>query len=418
MDNGTYLQAAPANQHKSPHPFIFLIFYLPYGIFSGYLNITLAYLFSKSGVSIQQIAGLAAINLIPQVFKFVWAPLVDTTLSLKKWYLFSTLTTAICIFATGIVPLRAANLPLFTFMILLSSFARSFISAAINGLAAHNTLDEVKGRAGGYGQAGALGGGALGGGIGLWLAQHTGATWVPGTALALFCVLCCAALFFINEPVSTIRVKGIRKTANNVVTDVWQTIKAKRGLLALILCLIPAGTGAAGYLFAAIAADWKVNADTIAWVTGIIGGLVTMAGSLSGGWICDKMDRQLAYVLFGVLQGMAALGLAFCPHIPSMYITWTLAYTFTNGLSYAAFNAYALEATGNGAAASKFELFAGASWVPIYTMTWVAGFAYSKWAASGMLKTEAVCAILGAALFMGIKAMVKRQKVVLKSVPV
>ena len=396
--------------HRSAHPVVFLFFQIPYGLFSGYLTITLAYLFSRSGISIAQIAGLAAINIIPQILKFLWAPLVDTTLSLKKWYFISAMVTAVCIFITGVVPLKVANLPVFTFMIFLSSFARSFVSAALNGLAAHDTPEELKGRVAGYGQAGALGGSAIGGGIGLWLAEHTHYQWIPGTVLACICALCCFGLLFVKEHPSTIKVDTVKKTVNNLVKDIWLTIKTKRGVLALLLCIIPLGSGASGYLFAAISADWGASAGIVAIVTGIVAGVITIAGSLAGGWICDRVNRQQSYVVFGLLQAICCLGLAFCPHTPVMYILWTLAYTFANGLSYAAWTAFALEATGRGAAASKFELFASVSWLPIYTMTAVAGFAYTKWKANGMLTTEAACGILAAVLFLAIQKIIKSRK--------
>jgi len=406
----------PANFHKSAHPIIFFFFQIPYGVFSGYLTITLAYLFSKSGISIAEIAGLAAINIIPQIFKFLWAPIVDTTLSLKKWYLLSTVLTAACIFATGIVPLKAANLPLFTLMILLSSFARTFVSASLYGLAAHDTPHELKGQVSGFGQAGALGGAAIGGGIGLWLAQHTNFFWIPGGALACICLLCCFALLFINEPKTLIKVEGVKKTLNNLVKDIWLTIRTKRGVLALLLCIIPIGSGASGSLFAAIASDWNAGADTVALVTGIIAGIVTIMGSLSGGWICDRIDRQKSYLIFGFLQAVSCLGMAICPHTPLLYMTWTLAYTFSNGLSFAAWTALCLEATGSGAAASKFELFASVSWLPIYSMTAIAGFAYTKWKANGMLFTEAACAIVTILVFLIVKRIISGNKALNKNV--
>jgi len=395
---------------KSSHPIVFFVLYLPYGIFTGYLTVTLAYLFSRAGISIGQIAGLAAINLIPQIFKFLWTPIVDTSLSLKKWYIISTIVTSACLLATGIVPLRTSNLQFLTLMVIVSSFARSFIGASAAGLAAHDTPEKLKGRVGGYIQSGNLGGTAVGGGVGLWLAVHAPAAWMAAGALAFACVLCCAGLIFVKEPLSTIRAKSIKATVVNVVKDIWQTIKRKTGLLALILCLVPLGTGSAGFLFAAVAKDWRTGADTVALVTGIIGGMVTILGSLTGGWLCDLMNRQKAYILFGLLQTVSALAMAFFPHTPLMYITWTLLYIFSNGLNYAAFTAFALEAIGKGAAASKYELYASISFWPIYLMTWVAGAAYTKWGANGMLNTEACCALVGTALFICARALIKRKK--------
>jgi PAT family beta-lactamase induction signal transducer AmpG len=411
MNSETGLQGSSVNSPKLAHPILFFFFYMPFGVFTGYLTVTLAFLFSRSGIPLQQIAGLAAINLLPQVFKFLWAPFVDTTLTLRKWYLISTLITAATIFATSIVPIKSANLLLFSYMILLSSFARSFISASIGGMAAHGTSADLKGRVGGYCQAGNLGGGAIGGGAGLWLAQHTNYTWIPGSALALVCVLCCAGLLFIKEPVLTMRAASIRKTVNNVVNDMWQTFKTNRGLLALVLNILPLGTGAAGFLFAAVAKDWKSGADTVALVTGILGGAAIIMGCLIGGWICDLVSRQKAFVLFSLLQAACCVGMAFCPHLPLMYIIWTLAYALVNGFVNAGYSSFTLEATGKGAAASKFELYSSTSYLPLYLMFWVLGWAYTKWGAFGMLNTEAVCALIAAGICLTAKTIINRRNV-------
>jgi len=294
-------------------------------------------------------------------------------------------------------------------MILLTSFARSFMSAAINGLAAHDTDDTLKGRVGGYNQAGNLGGGAIGGGVGLWLAQRVSVIWIPSATLAAVCLLCCIGLFFIAEPISTIKAKTVRATAGNVLKDIWQTLKTKRGLLALILNLLPLGTGAAGYLFAGMAKDWHSGADTVALVTGGLGGVATIIGCLIGGWISDKINRQKAFVLFSLVQALSCVALAYCPHVPLMYIVWTLAYALINGLVNGAYAAFCLEASGKGAAASKFEIYASASYLPLYFMLWVSGVSYTKWGALGLLNSEAVIGVLAGTLFLGLYVVVHRQ---------
>jgi PAT family beta-lactamase induction signal transducer AmpG len=395
---------------KSSHPFIYLVLFLPFGIMSGYLTVTLAYLFSKAGISIEQIAILVAFSLVPQIFKFLWAPFVDVTLTVKKWYILSTVISAACILATALIPVRISSLPLLTGVIILSNFAVSFVAAAGNSLSAHDTPMEKKGMVSGYIQAGNVGGAGVGGGAGLWLAQHMPSVWMAGGALAITCLLCCFGLYFVKEPVTRLRVKSAAKTITNLLQDVWLTIKTKLGLLALILSLMPIGTCAAGSLFSAIAKDWHTDADTVALVTGVIGGLITAAGSLLGGWICDLMDRKLAYLVMGLLQAANAVGMAYFPHTQNMYIVWTLIYALTTGLAYAAFNAYTLEAVGKGAAATKFELYASISNAPIYMMTAIAGLAYARWGANGMFNTEAAFAVVAVILFGIIWSLFKKQK--------
>ena len=69
---------------------------------------------------------------------------------------------------------------------------------------AYMTASQQQGRAGGWMQAGNLGGGGIGGGAGLWLAQHT-APWCAGTVLGIACAASCCALLRVVQPVGPIR---------------------------------------------------------------------------------------------------------------------------------------------------------------------------------------------------------------------
>ena len=71
---------------RAAHPFVFLVLILPFGVMSGYLTVTLAYLLSQAGMSVEQVAELVAVSFIPQTWKFLWAPIADTTLTRKTWY--------------------------------------------------------------------------------------------------------------------------------------------------------------------------------------------------------------------------------------------------------------------------------------------------------------------------------------------
>jgi len=197
----------------------------------------------------------------------------------------------------------------------------------------------------------------------------------------------------------------------NLGVDVWQTIKRQAGIIALVLCLMPIGTCAAGNLFSSIAKEWNASATIVALITGLLGGVITAVGCLLGGWLCDLMDRKLNYILVGVFQAITGIGMAFFPHTQLMYIIWTSLYTFASGLCYAAFNAFVLEVIGKGAAGTKFELYASVSNAPIYMMTAIAGWAYTKWGANGMFNTEAVCCLIGIAVYLVTKALIQIKKV-------
>jgi PAT family beta-lactamase induction signal transducer AmpG len=385
---------------KHAHPAVFLFLMLPFGIISGYVTVTFAYLFSRAGVPVDAVAALVGASLLPQVIKFLWAPLVDSSLSLKKWYVLSGIITAGGILATGLLPIKVASLPALTVIVVVANVASSFLGTAVNGLAAHDTPDELKGTMSGYMQAGNLGGTGVGGGAGLWLAQHLSNPWMPAAILSFSCLLCCVALFFVTEHPSTVRHEKVTKTLENLFKDIWQTLKARIGVLAMILCFLPLGTGAASNLWAAVANDWHASADTVAFATGVMSGLITAAGCFIGGWICDKGNRQIAYVAFGLLQAICAIGMAYSPHTEWMYIIWTSLYAVTCGLSYAGFSAFVFEAIGKGAAATKYTVYASLSNAPIYYMTIINGIAYAHFGPKGMLNTEAIFGVLGVVSFL------------------
>jgi len=402
---------APADARPA-HPSVFLILVLPFGVVSGYVTVALGYLFTKAGISVEAVAALVGASLLPQVIKFLWAPLVDATLSLKKWYILSSVISAACIAATGLLPVKPSSLPLLTIIVVAANVAVSFLGTATNGLAAHDTPHHLKGRVGGFLQAGNLGGSGVGGGAGLWLAQHYSIPWISPVVLALACLLCTLALFFVNEPPSTVQAEKVSATLKNLFVDIWDTMKTRMGILAMILCFLPLGTGAASNLWSAVAGNWHAGADTVAFVTGVMSGFITAAGCLFGGWICDRMDRQLAYTIFGLLMALCAVFMAYTPHTELMYVIWTSLYAFLLGLSYAGFTAFVFEAIGKGAAATKFTVYASLSNAPIYYMTLIDGWAYAHHGSvlgivtiqgpGGMLNTEAAFGVFGVTVFLAL----------------
>ena len=381
-----------------------MVLILPFGMMSGYLTVAVAYLLTKAGVSVGDVAGLIAISFIPHTWKFLWAPIADTTLGRKTWYVIACVLSAAGIWATGALPATPAGLAALTVVIVVANVAVTFLGMSVESLMAYETSDDEKGRASGWFQAGNLGGAGLGGGAGLWLAQKLPAPWMAGAVLGVLCLLCSIALFFIDEPMASHRQENLGKSLFRVLIDLWHTAKSRIGAIALVLCFLPIGSGAAGGLWAAVAGDWNASVDTVALVTGVAGGLVSAVGCVAGGWLCDRMNRQGAYVLYGALQALCAAAMAIAPRTESTYAAFTMIYAFITGLTYAGFSAFVLEAMGLGAAATKYSLFASLSNMPIAYMTSIDGWAYERWGAAGMLFTEAVLGAVGLVLFLGLLA--------------
>jgi len=394
-----------------------MLLIVPFGAMSGYLSVAVAYLLAARGIGVEAVAALVASSVLPHTWKFAWAPIVDTTLSRKTWYLIGSLLSALGILATGLVPAAAANLPLLSTIVLVSSFGSLYLGMATESLMAFGTREEHKGRAAGWFQAGNLGGGGIGGGAGLWLAERLPAAWMSGAIVALLCLGCALALLWLKEERAGEVRAGALASVRFVLKDLLLLVRRRSGSMALLLCFLPIGAGAASGLWSAVAGDWRASADTVALVTGVAGGLVSAVGCLLGGWLCDRMDRKTAYAIYGVLQAGCAVAMAVAPRSEAMYVLFTSLYSFITGLTYAGFSAVVLEAMGLGAAATKYSVFASLSNTPIWYMTLVDGWAQARWGSGGMLETEALCCVLGLALFLGVRWLVPQEPAVSAAVP-
>lgn len=403
---------ASVPHHSGPravaHPSVFLALYLPFGIANGYVIVTLAYLLPLEGLSVSQVAGVVALLFLPQTWKVLWAPIVDTTLSIRLWYLLGTVTTGALILAMALVPAHAAQLWLLDALVFLTSLALSIVGMATENLMAHSTRAEQKGRAGGWCQAGGLGGQGLGGGAGLWLSQHVNAA-SGGALLALACLGCCAVLWAVPAAHAEVHPHGLRTRLAEAARDVWSVARSRAGFLAALLLFMPLGTAAASNLWSAIAGDWHATADTVAVVNGLLSGLIMAVGCLVGGYLFDLMDRKVGYVLSGCMLAVVAVAMGLAPRNPATFMIFVSLYGFFGGWAYAAFTALTLETIGTGAAATKYNMLACISNIPLTYMTLVDGVTRTHFGPAAMLYIEAAITV-AASLFFGSVAVATRRR--------
>jgi len=394
--------ALPRVHGPPPHPATYLILYLPYGIASGYVTVTLAWLLGHAGASVAAIAAMAGMSIVPNTWKVAWSPLVDTTLSAKAWFLIGVVGSAASLAGIAVLPLAVRLLPLFGWLVLASSVFGTLTAIAVNRFMAFDTPDELKGQAGGWSQAGNLGGVGLGGGAGLWLAQHTGHPWIAGAVLAAASLLCAWPLAWLSEPGRLKDGKSYLATLVETGRDVLSLVRTRIGLLACFIMLLPIGSGGLTSLWAAVAKDWGAGADEVALVGGLLSGLVTIPGCIAGGWLADRMDRKRAYSVCGLGLAAVALAMAFAPRTQVSFLVSACLYNLVVGLCYGAYSAVTLEAIGKGAAATKFNLISSISNVPVLVVTLVDGWAETRFGATGMLYAEAAMGVAGVAIYVAV----------------
>ena len=380
---------------KHPHPWVFLALMTPFGASTGYVTVTLAFVLAAKGLAVAAIGGLVALSVLPQTWKVLWAPLVDTTLSPKLWYLIGAAGVGLTILAMSLIGRPAESLPLLSALVVVSSIAASLCGMTADSFLAHFDSSQ-QGRASGWAQAGNFAGQGVGGGIGLYLAQHVQAQWVSGAGLGGLCVACAAVLPLVPAVPRLVR-PSVAATFLEVGREVWAVVKSRAGLLVIFLMLLPIGSG--GITWSSVASEWKVSGDTVALTGGVITGVVSAVAALFGGYVCDAMDRRTAYCLFGVLIAVELAAAAWLPRTATVWIVASVLYQALVAACYSAYSAVVLEVIGRGAAATKFNLMASVANVPVTVMPWFDGMMHDRHGTNAMFYGEAGLSVAAAALF-------------------
>jgi MFS family permease len=241
------------------------ILYTAVGIPSGFVSVTLAYELRERGISVAAIAGLISLSGLPWTWKVLGGPMLDLSLTPRLW---ASLCVAAVAATLGLLGFTAATsgtaLALVGGLSFMSGVATVLFAASINNIVGAVEPETERGAIGGYVQAGNLGGSGLGGGAGLWMAQHAGGLGLASAILAALCLACALPLLTIRAPAparpDTLRVKTVQ-----LWRQLWAMIRSRAGALALLLNLLPMALGASSNLWAAVAGDGARRATWWRW---------------------------------------------------------------------------------------------------------------------------------------------------------
>lgn len=125
-----------------PVTVMFLV--LPYGISSGFASVTLPFLLIQHGFSVAAAASITAFGLSANLWRFIWAPLTDLTLSLHKWYLIGISFCAGTLLSLCFIPLSNSSAWIIAGIVLLSQIAATFVVAPVGGFMAKTVQVEKR----------------------------------------------------------------------------------------------------------------------------------------------------------------------------------------------------------------------------------------------------------------------------------
>jgi MFS family permease len=395
-------------KYTKPVYIFFLI--MPMGISQGFVTVTLPFLLTKNGVPVALTAGIVAIGLSANLWRFAWGPIVDLSLSLHKWYWLSLLACIASVMLLCFIPFTVKNATLLSIIVFVSQVAGTITLLPINGLMAKRIRENKKGAASGWYQAGSLAGTGIGGGIGLWLATHY-------NIILAGCVLCMVSIFFATvmlliKDIPYLKEKTIVHEIKIMGKDILAMIKLPAALFVMILIIMPIGTGAMANIWSAVAKDWKTDADTVVLVTGLLCGGVSALGCIAGGYISDRWGVWNAYLGLGVICASVTVLIALLPYYPATYISGVLIYGFCTGLMYAAYTAIILFVIGKKHTATKFSLMSSLGNLPVVYMTTFNGWTHDKFGSRYMLSAEAIAGIIFVIIFFVVLQQMKKKNMI------
>lgn len=387
---------------QPPHPIVWAILYIPFGALSGFVQVALTFQATKHGLSISEAAYLSGAILLSQWLKWLWAPVVDITLSPKRWYMIATTISAFSVLTMASIPMNKETFGFLILVITAASLINTIVGMSTEAMMASVTPRSEIGRVSGWFQAGNLGGTGLGGGLGLLLMESLPATWMSGAAIGLLFLTCSLALLAVPAVSAHRASDGPLAAVKQVVLDLRAMLSTRSGRLSALLCFLPVGTGAAQVVLAQadVAARWGAGASEVARVQGFGAGIVTAIGCFAGGWLCQRMQPRTQYVLVSLLLASISVAMALSPATVTMYVVWSFIYSFGVGLTYAGFTAVVLDAMGPGSAATKFNVYGSLSNFPIWWVGLALGFVAERAGPVTMLYAEAALCVAGVSVFL------------------
>jgi len=408
------VQPPELTQPSFTRPLYILFLVLPSGISFGFATVTLPYLLTQNGFSVVHTAEIVALGVSASLSRFLWGPVTDLTLSLRRWYWIGAVISAACIFLLSITPFTNKGILLLSLIVFISQAAANLTLVPVGGIMANRIEQSRQGRAGGWYQAGNLGGTGLGGGLGLWLASHL-SLLTAGLVLGTISILSACAVMVIRD-VQHDKERRFISALTDMGKGILSMLRVPVVLFVILMLCMPIGTGAANNLWAAIAADWKTSADVVALVTGILGGLVSALGCVAGGFIADRWGNWVAYLGAGLFCAGVTLIMAVFPFLPYVYISGVLAYSFGLGLVNAAFSSVILYAIGKKNASTKYALLSSLGNLPVVYMTTFDGWTHDKYNSKFMLVAEAMVCIFFVLLCIFVINLLKRRKLLLATI--
>ena len=368
----------------------------------------LAFLLSQQGIGSKVQSHVISMLALPTSLYFLWSPITDFFVRRRTWSLAGGLLSAV-LMAAAFHQKDLSSTPALALMLMSACLCQLVVSSC-GGMMGALHSERTKRVASSFYQAGSMGLGALSVSALIWLSPR-----VSRDALAL------AAGGLIGLPALTAFAAPKQKeictgsfagTMQRVWVEFKDTFLRWRALPYTLLMLFPIATGSAVGLIPGIAKSYQVNGDSVAWVNGLLGGLLTAAGSLAGTAIPARFSAPVTYLCVGIVNAATIAVLWLGPMTPATYYVGVLLYLFTVGMGYSYFTVVVLEFLGDSgkSGCGRYSIINSMGNLPVLYMIVVDGWGAGRWGTRGLPGIDSVVGGLGAALLLSYFLLRRKRK--------
>ncbi len=358
----------------------------------------LAFLLSQQGIGSKVQSHLISLLALPTSLYFLWSPITDFFVRRRTWLIVGSLLSAVLL-ALGFhqQDLSSRNALM---LILLSACLSQLVVSSCGGMMGALRSERSKRVAGSFYQAGGMGFGALSVSILIGLSSRVSRDALGLAAAALIAL---PALFALAAPQQDeIHTGSFGRTMHNVWLEFKATFLRWEAIPYTLCMTFPIATGALVGLIPGVARTYGVSGDNVAWVNGLLGGLLVALGSLAGTAIPARISAPVIYLSVGIVNAATLAVLWLGPMTPATYYLGVMLYLFTVGTAYGLFTAVVLEFLGASgkSGCGRYSIINSMGNIPVLYMIWLDGWGAGHWGARALSGTECVVGGLGAALLL------------------
>ena len=358
----------------------------------------LAYLLSQQGIGSNDQSKITTMLALPTSLYFLWSPITDFFVRRRTWLIAGGLLAAGLMAAGFHQKSLASNAALA--LMLASACCSQLVVSSCGGMMGAMRSERPKRVAGSFYQAGGMGFGAFAAWILVWLSSRTSQDVLGVTVAALIGL---PALFALAAPKQESLGTGtFSETMNGVWVEFKRTFFRWEAVPYTLCMTFPMASGGAVGLLTGVAKDYGVNGDSVAWVNGLLGGLLMAGGSAVAAALPVRVRAPIIYMITALVNCIPLCILWLGPMRPSTYYVGVLLYVFTTGTCYAMFTAVVLEFMGHSgrSGSGRYSIINSLGNIPVLYMMRVDGIGAGKWGPRGLTGAEAVVGGLGALILL------------------